>query len=165
MNKTFFDIDKQMLSKNGTLHEKSQQMMGAILHTNDVVAITRATIHPTEHQFRLISKQLFGGRYTYRSPFLGHDKPIIVHCKRHDIDFPVTQASFHINGLIAQVCPLCEMEQRERTFQAELIEEVRPLIERIMGRPLRLITKQAAPVPSQDDYDTTLTAFAITGEA
>ena len=117
MKQTFFDIDKQRLTENGTLHEKSQQMMGTILHTNDVVAITRATIHPTEQQFRLISKQLFGG------------------------------------------------EQRERTFQAELIEEVRPQIERIMGRPLRLITKQAAPAPSQDDYDTMLTAFAITGEA
>lgn len=165
MNKTFFDIDKKGYPNGKTLFEKENQMVGAILHTTDQTAIIKAMTYPTEQQFRLLSNQLFGGRYTYRSPFLGHDKPIIVHCNRHDLDFAVTQASFHVHGLLAQVCPLCEAEMREREFQAERIEEVRPEIERIMRRPLQLAARQAAPAPSQDDYDTLLTAFAMKGEA
>lgn len=165
MKQTFFDINKKGYPNEKTLFEKENQMVGAILYTTDQTAIIKAMTYPTEQQFRLLSKQLFGGRYTYRLPFLGHDKHIIVHCKRHDLDFAVTQASFHVHGLLAQVCPLCEAEMIERELQAERIEEVRPEIERITRRPLQLAARQAAPAQSQEDYDTLLTAFAMNGEA
>lgn len=165
MKQTFFDIDKKRLPDGKALSEKENQLVGAILHTTDILTITRAMVQPTERQFRLLSQHLFGGRYTYRSPFLGPDKPIIVHCRRHDLDFAVTQASFHVHGLIAQVCPLCEAEMSEREFQAECIEEVRPQIERITGRPLRLDGNKPSAAKAQDDYNIVLNAFALKGEA
>ena len=46
-----------------------------------------------------------------------------------------------------------------------ILAEREKRIERIMRRPLQLAARQAAPAPSQDDYDTLLTAFAMKGEA
>lgn len=157
MNKTFFDIDKKRYPNGQTLFEKENQIVGSILHTTDQTAIIKAMTYQTEQQFRLISQQLFGGRYTYRSPFLGHDKPIIVHCNRHDLDFAVTQASFHIHGLLAQVCPLCEAEMRERALRlsASCADPCSLPTGRPRLPPLRMTTTRCSPPsPSRAKPDT-----------
>lgn len=169
MNKTFFDIDLNLVTKQGPRNFMRQEhkLVGDILRVSNPDTIDHILFNPTESQFRQLTAGLFGDRYTYPTPWLGPDKPIIVHCCRHDIDFPVSHAHWHTHGLNAHICPVCSHERFEREFLQSKLAEAKRTIERIAHQSVELPSSEAQPAAdeSQDDYDTLLTVFAIKGEA
>ena len=115
-------------------NEKEQTLKHAVAEIDSI-------FFASKRQFMDRARQLYGNCYSYPTPYIGPQDPIIVHCNRHDIDFPVPHAYWHIHSSVPSRCPVCQQEEMERDLLREQLAETLNQIERKTNKRITLPTE------------------------